>query len=403
MKILLATYYSVPYAGGISTYINELARGLKRAGHKVDVFAHYPHKKKYYMTNHKLSLDKPEIYAEIRKEVREFYRQNMPQADHWMLLRDIERYCFETVVASLRLEKYDLIHTQDTLSTRALWRLKPARTPLVATLHGCNATEKLIFGKIASRDSIAWNYAVAEEYYGAVSSDITIVASQWLKNILIDNFHVPAEHITVIPYGIDIDEFKKRMTKPSDITPPPNKKILACPARLAPVKGHKHLLHALAMLKQERNDWICWIIGDGRLRKKIQHQSNRLGLDRHVLFLGSRNDVPVLLKHADAIVLPSLQDNSPFSVIEAQIAGKPVIVSDAGGIPEIVQHKKTGLISPAGQSEALYRNLEKILVNSALRKRLAVNAKSWGEKRWPIENMMQQMLAVYQTLLKPRS
>lgn len=101
-------------------------------------------------------------------------------------------------------------------------------------------------------------------------------------------------------------------------------------------------------------------------------------------------------------VLPSLQDNLPFSIMEAQIAGKAAVVSDAGGIPEMVKHGKTGLVSPAGQSEPLFQNLRRMLESDRLRTRLGEQAKRWALEHWSIETMMKKTLKVYDTVMKRR-
>lgn len=403
MRILLATYWYLPHVGGVSTYVYELKRELEKMGHEVDIFAHHPDMQKYYMPNNGRYLDKAKIKDLIYEKVLGFYNQRLPQVDPWIRWREIERYSFEAASTVFGLTKYDLIHTQDIVSTRALWRVKAKRTPLIATIHGCLATEFLYSGEVKDRECLPWHYAAAEEYYGAISSDITIVPTQWLKNLLVNDFKVPESRLTVVPYGMDIQFFMKKMDGRSGFVRPKNKKILVCPARLVPVKGHEHLLNALGKLKQDRSDWVCWLIGDGELRGKLEEKSKSLNLEGYVVFLGNRDDVPVLLKQADIFVLPSLQDNLPFSVMEAQVAGKAVIVSNAGGIPEMVEHGKTGLISPAGDSESLYCNLKAVMEDDSLRSRLAENAKEWGMLQWSLETMMDRTLAMYEMIVATRS
>lgn len=399
MRILLATYWYLPHVGGVSTYVYTLKRELERRGHQVDIFAHHPDMQKYYMPNNGRYLEKSKVKDLIYEKVLVYYNEQLPQVDPWIRWRDIERYSFETASTVFGLSKYDLIHTQDIVSTRALWRVKPEKTPLIATIHGCLATEFLYSGEVKSKDSLPWYYASAEEYYGATSSNITIVPTNWLKNLLVDEFNVPADHLKVVPYGMDIPAFKKRMQQPSEFAFPKDRKILAVPARLVPVKGHQNLLSALARLKRDRDDWICLLLGDGELREKLERRAERLNLLDNVIFLGNRDDVPYLLKNSDIFILPSLQDNLPFSVMEAQLAGKSVVVSDAGGIPEMVEHGKTGLIYPAHQAESLYQNLKKLLANDVYRQKLGDNAKQWATLQWSVDTMMERTLDVYESVV----
>ncbi len=395
VRILLATYWCLPHVGGVSTYVYDLRRELERLGHEVDILAHYPDMQKYYMPNNGRFLEKPKVKDLIYEKVLGFYNQQLPQADPWIRWREIERYCYETAATVFGLNRYHLIHTQDIISTRALWRVKPKDVPLVATIHGCLATEYLISGEIQERGTLPWAYAAAEEYFGTTSSNITIVPTKWLKNLFVNEFKVPSDHLEIIPYGMDIDLFLQKIHQHPKLERPSDHKVIACPARLVPVKGHKHLLDALAMLKDERTDWICWIIGDGPLRKQLEQQRNQLKLEDHVIFLGNRKDVPSLLHQADIVVLPSLQDNQPFAIMESQVVGKPVVVSDAGGIPEMVEHGQTGLISPAGDAQSLYQNLKEVLVNDGLRIEIAEKGKERAMVQWVLKTMVTRTLEVY--------
>lgn len=400
MRVLLSTYFSLPHVGGLSAYVDILKKELESMGHEVDVFAHHPSMQAYYMPNLGRTLDKAKIKELIYKKVLAYFDKYMPYVEKWIRWREIERYCFETAAATFGLRKYDLIHTQDIISTRALWRSKPKGTPLIASIHGCLATEFIYSGDISGKHTLRWKYVSAEEYYGATSSNATIVPTNWLKNLYAAEFRIPASRLKVISYGMDIRAFQKKMEQPTTIKAPSGKKVLICPARLVPVKGHKHLLDALAMLKRDRDDWVCWLLGDGPLKNELTQQSRSLGLEDNVMFLGARSDVPALLKQSHVFVLPSLQDNLPFAVMEAQIAGKAVVVSDAGGIPEMVSHGKTGFISPNGQSEPMYQNLRHVLADDVLRKRLGEQAEQWVMRHWSIETMMEPTLDVYEAVVR---
>jgi glycosyltransferase involved in cell wall biosynthesis len=311
-----------------------------------------------------------------------------------------QRYIYEMAATHFGIDQYDLIHTQDIISTMAIARIKAKKTPLIATIHGCYTTESLANGIIQEKGSTHWQYSSLLEYYGATSSDLTIIPSQWMKNVLTHQFNVPHDYMRVIPNGMDIDLFLQGIRNESEIILPDDKKVIACIARLHKLKGHYYLLEALAKLKNERTDWICWIIGSGDLQEELERQAKGLHLEEHVLFLGARNDIAALLTQVDICVLPSLQENCPYSVMEAQVAGKPLVASTAGGIPEMVEHEKTGLLSPPAQSEPLYLNIKKILEEETLRKEIAKNAEIWGKSQWSLDVMMERMLAVYEQALQ---
>ncbi|MFY0543712.1 glycosyltransferase family 4 protein [Brevibacillus sp. H7] len=390
MRILLAGYISIPNigVGGISTYVFTLQRELQRLGHEVDILFQNPPRKQYYMLNNGRYVSKETIRKLIRAKLRAMYTKRRWKIPPAIRFWEVERYSYEMAAAYFGLDKYDLIHAQDVISAQAIWRVKPKHIPLVLTVHGDFLPVK---GK----------YFSMLESRGAVSSNLTIAPSQWMKNRLVNMYHVPANHITVIPYGLDITNFLARTGKPVTKSAG-DKKIILCVARLAPVKGHRYLLDALAKLKRVRRDWECWMAGDGTLRRTLVRKSKRLHLQHHVRFLGKRRDVPQLLNRADIFAFSSVQECRPFAIIEAQIAGKPIVSTNAGGIPEIVQHGASGLLSPIRNSEAMYRNLKRALEDEALRASMAENGQKRALENWSVENMLNQTLAVYERVMKRR-
>lgn len=290
MKILLATYWYMPHVGGVNVYVNVLKKELENAGHEVDVLAHHPDMTRIYMLDSNQEIKKSKIKDVVYDRVYKYYAKYLPHVSPWIRWRDIERYTFELAASYFDLTQYDLIHTQDIVSTRALWRVKPENTALVSTVHGLLANEHIISGDIKSKEGLLWRYAAEEEYFGSMSSDVTIVPSRWLRRELSHHFAVPKEKLTVIPYGMDIYPFLEKLHQ--DPYPPvevrKGETIFACPARLVPVKGHATLIEALAKLRRKRRDFRCWLIGDGKLRKKLEQEVKRLNLQRHVEFMGDR-------------------------------------------------------------------------------------------------------------------
>ncbi|MFC5701174.1 glycosyltransferase family 4 protein [Cohnella faecalis] len=400
MRILLTCYFYLPSTAGLWPYVKELKQALEREGHEVDLLTHHPDVLKYYISNSGKFVMKYKVKYQVQEKVGPLYDQYFPGLDARVKDYEFERISFELAASCFDLWKYDLIHAQDVISARAMARIKPKQTPLIATLHGAFAHEQLLQEEIKSKDSIRWHYAMFRDHYGAIAADEIIVPSEWLKGMLIKENNVPSDNITVVPYGIHIDSFMERMEQTPLIGPPNNKRIIACPARLSVEKGHKYLLEALVKLKQERDDWVCWLMGDGVLRDELMQLTKECNLQHNVLFMGSQHNVPVLLKISDIFVLPSIQDNLPFAVMEAQLAGKPIVVTDAGGLPGMIEHNKTGLIAKAGSGESLYLNIKEALDNEALRESMGKNAREFGLSNWPIERMIAGLFAVYEETIK---
>lgn len=401
MKVLLATFWHLPQAGGVSAYIEQLKRGLEKQGHKVDVFAQGsgPDGPFFQMVNTKKRLERYKIANSISALMEAIYYKRGIRADAWMKQYEIDRYSYECAVHYFNLAQYDVIHTHDVVSTRAMARVKPSHTPLIATIHGCLTREM----GVDRGDLLSWDYYAALEYYGLTSADTaTLVPTEWLKNVYARQFSVPAENMTVIPYGMEIAAFQKEAAKETKAIVPKDRTVIVCPARLSHVKGHYTLLYALAKLKKIRTDWVCLFLGDGPLRETLKQNCQLLNLQDHVVFMGDRPDVPAILKQADVFVLASLWDNHPFAVMEAQVSGKAVVVSDAGGIPEMVSHGKTGLIAPAGRPDPLAANLARVIADKSLREHLGRNARKWGMQKWGLQTMIKRIETIYANALKER-
>jgi glycosyltransferase involved in cell wall biosynthesis len=377
----------------------QIKQSLESMGHKVDILGNS--EQTFHMLFQNRYFYKKQVLPLLLAKLSHTNLAICPGATN----TEANRYAMELAAIYFGLEKYDIIHTHDAISTKALRRVKPPTTPLVSSLHGSLAREILLLEEnqqpaAQQQNAYLWKYYKAIEYYSVLSSDKTIASSQWLKNILVREYGVPNEKLAVFQYGMDNQAFIQQMQAPSLIERPRDKKVILFTGRLVPLKGLDFLLYALSRLKKSRQDWVCWIVGSGDKLAHYELLSANLDLREDVVFFGGRKDIPQLINLCDIYVQPSLQDNQPFSVIEAQIAGKPVVSSDAGGLPEMVQHGMTGMISPHGESEILYQHLLLLLDNDALRRTLGSNAKQWGLRHWALQPYIARTMAVYDEVLK---
>ncbi|MCM3197159.1 glycosyltransferase family 4 protein [Priestia megaterium] len=407
MRILLATYWPVPHVGGVWNYMEQLKEQLEILGHEVDLLGYSEDNKSYvHIVNENRKAERDKLVTLINRELNE---SSSPTSydDEVVSYCELQRRIYELGVKQLGLEKYDVIHTQDVFSTTCLNNIRPKGSVLVATLHGCVAHEIRYQINAHTLQSctpyLVRSYFDVLEYTGAISAEYTIVANQWLKNILTIEFRVPIEQIEVCHYGYDVENFLKQAQETCSIERPNDKKVIIYTGRLTEIKGVHHLISALSHLKVIRDDWVCWIVGDGEKKAELKNQSKVLGLENHIFFLGKRDDVPCLISNSDIFVLPSLIENQPLSVIEAQIAGKPMIVSYTGGLPEMVENGVTGLISPVGNIEVLCNNLNLLLENEEYRKLLGFNAQKWGIAHWTLNKGVEKVLKIYTSaILKKR-
>jgi glycosyltransferase involved in cell wall biosynthesis len=401
MKILLVTFWYLPHVGGVNTYLQVLKEELEKRGHQVDLLAHHPNMNEVYLLTQDRSVNKKPILFPLYDMMIDYFEQEMPHLDDWARFREIESYVFELSALLLGLDDYDIIHTQDVISTRAISRVKPVSMPHVATIHGLLMEEFLVTGELEREENIRWQYSYMEEHLGASVADFTILPSEWLRREYLNRFNiVNPDKLTVIPYGLHTDKIIEETDAMERIPRDDGKLIIICPARIVPYKGQRYLIEALAKLRHVRGDFLCQFAGDGPQRKELEDLVKEYQLHPNVEFLGNREDIYYLYKQADIFVLPTLVENHSLAVMESQLIGLPVITTRVGGNIELLTDMHTGILVEPRDSDGLFEAILKLMNDVALRERLSVNSRHWARKYWHPDNMVGRTLAVYQKAIQ---
>lgn len=167
---------------------------------------------------------------------------------------------------------------------------------------------------------------------------------------------VPKPKICYVPNGVDINRFcpdpKVRMRMRQDIGFG-NDFVWLSIGRLVPQKDFPTMLQAFSSVVQRRLLARLIIVGDGPLKLQIEHLAQQLGISRHVVLLGVRDDVPELMNAADAFVMSSLFEGMPMALLEAHSTGLPVVATNVGGNGEVVLHAQSGYLVPPRDPESL--------------------------------------------------
>lgn len=190
----------------------------------------------------------------------------------------------------------------------------------------------------------------------------------------------PANGLAALPAGIP------------DVRP-----VIGVVGRLATQKGHHHLLPAMASVCRYRPARLL-IVGSGALEDELRRQAAELGIGNVVWFLGSRQDVPEILKGLDLLVSASLWEGFPTVILEAMAAGVPVLATDVSGSRELVRHEETGHLVRPGSSGELARAMLHVLADPAHAATLAETARTRAAQ-FTIENAARQYAAMYRGLL----
>ncbi len=201
---------------------------------------------------------------------------------------------------------------------------------------------------------------------------------------------VAPESIAVIPNGVN----------PTFLAPVerrPAMRTILTVANLRAEKSHETLLAAAAAMVGAHPDLRFQIVGDGPRRGELEQLAAALGLGGHVEFLGHREDIPALLAAADLFVLPSRSEAFPNGAIEAMAAGLPVVACAVGGLLDLVEDGRTGLLVPAGDADALRRALESLVSQPARANAMGAAARDAVRQHYSFDRMVGSFQELYRS------
>jgi glycosyltransferase involved in cell wall biosynthesis len=230
--------------------------------------------------------------------------------------------------------------------------------------------------------------------------DVFIAASRVIAGILVDD-GIAEERIDVVHDGVNIGLVDKQPVVDAHATfwLPRGAPLVGNVAALAAHKGQKHLVTAAKAIVRHVPDARVLIVGEGELREPLERQIKELGLERHVLLTGFRADAIGLIKSFDVFVLCSVTEGLGSAMLEAMAAGKPVVATRAGGIPEAIVDGETGILVPPNDPESLASAITCLLNDPEHRERLAAAGRQRVIAEFSVERMVQNTLAVYQRRL----
>ncbi len=230
-----------------------------------------------------------------------------------------------------------------------------------------------------------------------------VVANSTAARTMLEKEGVGSAQIAVIPNGIDASAFGDRAHSQMALAAAakPRSRVITV-ANLRPEKSHETLIAAASQLSADFPDVQFQVVGDGPRRAELEALVRARGLERTVVFLGHREDVSDRLAAADVFVLPSKSEAFPNGVIEAMAAGLPVIASAVGGLLDLIEPDRTGVLVPAGDADALAAALRRLLTDPALARRLGKAAEDQVRQRYSFERMVASFEELYAAGLAAR-
>jgi glycosyltransferase involved in cell wall biosynthesis len=314
---------------------------------------------------------------------------------------------FRDFVATLRLarlirrERPDILHTHTAKAgtvgrVAALLAGRHAPPIVVHTFHG--HVLRGYFGPVRTR-----LFRLLERWLARHTTALIAVSPQ-VRDDLVALGVAPAERFVVIRLGIELEERvageqNGRAESRRYLGIEPDRFAVGWIGRMTAVKRTDDILVAFKCLRDEGVDAVLCLVGDGPDRPQLELRAHELGLIRDTLFLGYQEDVAPFYAAFDALVLPSSNEGTPVSAIEALAAGRPVVATRVGGVPDVVQEGEDGFLVEPGATDELADRLAELARDPKLRERMGRAGRERVLPRYAVERLVDDVDRLYRSLV----
>jgi glycosyltransferase involved in cell wall biosynthesis len=245
--------------------------------------------------------------------------------------------------------------------------------------------------------------ALSRYLYGTLTSRIVTI-SEHIREVMISSGLSP-DQVTTIRTAINLSQFVPREKDPrllEELNLPAGCAIIGIVARLTERKGFKHLFEAVRLLADQGRTLRCLVVGGGASKEKIAALKNyaaSLGVSEQILLTGRRSDIPDILSLLEVFILPSLAEGLGRSMLEAMAAGRAIVATTVGGIPEAIEDGKSGILVPPGDPRALAQAIGLLLDNPLKARELGRASRARAELLFDETKMIDGICALYEELL----
>jgi glycosyltransferase involved in cell wall biosynthesis len=310
-------------------------------------------------------------------------------------------------IATLRLAQLvrklepDIIHTHTAKAGavgRTAARLARSDAIVVHTFHG-----HVLRGYFGAPKAYAFRLL---ERWLARRTDALIAVSPQVRDDLVALGVAPPEKFAVVRLGIELARRVSPNGSREDVRRllgvPGERFLVGWVGRMTGVKRTDDILLGLKGLRERGVDASLCLVGDGPDREHVERRAHELGLARHCLYLGYQDDVAGWYAAFDAFVLPSANEGTPVSAIEALAAGRPVVASRVGGVPDVVRDGEDGFLVEPGDVEGLAERLGRLAADPALRERMGGAGRDRVLGRYAVDRLIDDVDRLYRSLLETR-
>ena len=384
MKILMLTWeYPPRIVGGIARVVNDLSKRLIKDGHDVTVITYKEGNVPYFEDDKGVKVYRVENFM-----------INPNNFIDWIMQLNFNMIAKANEIMA-KEGAFDVIHAHDWLVAYAAKTLKHSYDiPIVSTIHATEA------GRNSGIHDETQRYINDTEWLLTYESNEVIVNSNFMKCELQRLFGLPFEKINVVPNGINLTNFSGierdydfRRQYARD-----NEKIILYTGRLVYEKGIQHLISAMPKILSGYNDSKLIIVGKGGMMDELKEQAYRMGIGDKVYFTGylESKNLLKMYKCADVSVFPSTYEPFGIVALEAMLAGVPTVVSDVGGLNEVVDHGVNGMKCYAGNANSIADSVLTLLYDHQLCDNITKKAKAKVKEEFNWAKIAQETHFTYQ-------
>lgn len=240
---------------------------------------------------------------------------------------------------------------------------------------------------------------VVERYLSKIS-DAVICCSKAAVDYLVKKSNITADKLRVLYNGVDVERFKQEDDKELK----KDAYIIGCVASLYEHKGHRFLIQAARYVVDQVEESVKFVlVGQGPLLAELKELSVVLGLEKEVVFHDVESDIAQLVHWFDMVVLPSsIREGLGLALIEGMAAGKPVVGSNLGGIPEVVDDGVNGYLVEPKDSKALADAIIKVIVDKDMAAEMGIKGRQKVEEKFSNKAMLMNVMNIYEELAKAK-
>lgn len=234
-------------------------------------------------------------------------------------------------------------------------------------------------------------------------TDRIVAISETLRSDLVDIGIAPDEKIITISLGLELEPFlandSLRGLFRKELGLSRDTKLIGIVGRFAAIKNHRLFLDMASQVLRRFPNSRYIVVGDGLSRAGLEDYARSLEIDRAVIFTGWRSDLAKIYADLDVLVVSSTNEGTPVSAIEAMASGCPVVASRVGGLPDLVSDGVTGFLVEPGNASSLARQVESVLNDSAMAKRMGLAGREFVRVKFSAARLIGDVESLYQQLL----